>query len=162
MIVILFFSVFILDQITKGIIRHTMVLGESIPVLGDVFRWTYVENPGMAFGIRIQHGYILTILSVLASLGVLAYLLIHRDEGRLLRGSLACILGGAAGNLIDRVLHQQVVDFIDIGFGQVRWPVFNIADSAVVIGMLILCFHVFLKKEPSEDGNPAKAHDDVQ
>jgi len=162
LIVFIFASAFILDQITKGIVRHTMVLGESIPILGDVVRFTYVENPGMAFGIRIQHGYIFTILSILASLGVLIYLLIHKDEGMLLKGSLACILGGAAGNLIDRVLHQQVVDFLDIGFGRVRWPVFNIADSAVVIGMLILCFHVFIKKEPSQESKPLKSSDNAQ
>lgn len=149
----------ILDQITKQVIRHTMLLGDSFDVLGTFLKITYVENPGIAFGIRVGNGTVFTVLSILASLGVLAYLYTHWNEGMKMKCSLALILGGAFGNLIDRILYRRVVDFIDVGIGDVRWPVFNIADSAVVIGMIILFYTVFILKETGEDASSEGTQD---
>ncbi|MFC1569769.1 signal peptidase II [bacterium] len=154
MIVFILFSVVLLaDQITKHLVRETMVLGQSIPVLGDVVRLTYVENPGIAFGIRVSHGWIFTILSILASIGITIYLITQWKESGWIKSSLALILGGAIGNLIDRIAFAKVVDFVDVGFGNVRWPVFNVADSAVVVGMFILFITLYQqeKKHTAEE-----------
>ena len=145
-----------------GISLQGMPLGTSFPVLGDFLRITFIENPGMAFGIEIVDGKIfLTLFSIIASLGILYYLYLMRKEKFLFRLSLALILGGAIGNLIDRtfygviygestLFHGKVVDFIDVdffnidllGFHLTRFWVFNIADASVSIGvMMMLIFH---------------------
>ena len=140
--VILIILTVILDQATKIYIKESMVLGQSISVIGDFFRITFVENPGIAFGIRVGNSLVFTILSIAASIGICIYLITHWKEGRRLQIGLSLILGGAFGNLIDRILYHKVVDFLDVGLKNVRWPVFNIADAAVVIGMFFLFFTV--------------------
>lgn len=129
-----------IDQISKIVIKQSMYLGQSITVAGDFLRLTYVENPGIAFGIQVGHPFIFTILSLLASIGIIIYMFYHRNGDKILKYGLAIILGGALGNLIDRILVQRVVDFVDIGIGNTRWPVFNVADSAVVVGMFVLLY----------------------
>ncbi len=145
-----------------GISFRGMPLGNSIPVFGDFLRITFIENPGMAFGIEVVDGKIfLTMFSIAASIGILFYLYLMRSEKLLFRLSLALILGGAIGNLIDRVFygviygesslfHGKVVDFIDadffnidfLGFQLSRFWVFNIADASVSIGVvMMLLFH---------------------
>lgn len=142
-----------------GVSIDGMRYGESRPILGDFFRLTYIENPGMAFGIDIGGKLFFSIFSVLASAAILLYLYRAREEPLGLRISLAMILGGAVGNLIDRVLYGvifgdaslfygKVVDFLDVDFFNInilgyhlsRWPVFNIADAAVTIGVVLLLF----------------------
>ncbi len=137
-----------LDQLTKLSVKDRFFLGESIEVLGDLLRLTYIENPGMAFGIRIGGKYFFTIFATLATAVILFYLYRIRHERFLSRFSLALIFGGAIGNLIDRYAYGQVIDFIDVGLGQTRWPVFNVADSAVTVGMLMLVFFVLFEREP--------------
>lgn len=172
---VLFVTAFVVlaDQISKfmvkgidipsiGISFKGMQLGNSIPVIGDFLRITFIENPGMAFGIEVVDGKLfLTLFSIIASLGILLYLYIMRTEKLLFRLSLALILGGAIGNLIDRTFYGiiygesalfrgKVVDFIDVdffnidlwGFYLTRFWVFNIADASVSIGVLMmLIFH---------------------
>ncbi len=172
---VLFLTAFIViaDQLSKfmikglevpslGISLKGMQLGTSIPVIGDFLRVTFIENPGMAFGIEVVDGKLfLTLFSIIASIGILAYLYVMRTEKLLFRISLALILGGAIGNLIDRtfygviygesaLFHGKVVDFIDVdffnidlwGFALQRFWVFNIADASVSIGVLMmLLFH---------------------
>jgi signal peptidase II len=133
--------------------------GASFPVLGDFLRLTYIENPGMAFGIDIGGKLFFSLFSIAASAGILFYLYRAKDEPLLFRLSLAMILGGAVGNLIDRVFYGvlfgggglfygRVVDFIDVDFFNVtflgyslhRWPVFNIADASVTCGVFLMLF----------------------
>jgi signal peptidase II len=164
--------IIIADQITKvwikgidipllGLSIQGMALGSSFPVLGDFLRITFIENPGMAFGIEIGGKFFLTLFSIIASAGILVYLYLMRKENLTFRLSLAFILGGAVGNLIDRIFfgviygegalfHGKVVDFIDVdffnidlwGFHLSRFWVFNIADASVTIGVLVmLIFH---------------------
>jgi signal peptidase II len=158
------------DQISKLIVKGVSIpwlgisvegmrYGESRTILGDFFRLTYIENPGMAFGIDIGGKLFFSIFSILASLAILIYLYMARGESLALRISLSMILGGAVGNLIDRVFYGvlfgdaplfygKVVDFLDVDFFNVdilgyhlsRWPVFNIADAAVTIGVVLLLF----------------------
>ncbi|MBN2416299.1 signal peptidase II [bacterium] len=151
LVFILFFCSLAADQITKYAVRETMVLGQSIPVLGDFFRLTYVENPGIAFGIQIGNGAVFTVLSLLASIGIIVYLATHWHESNGMKNGLALILGGAFGNLIDRILHGRVVDFLEVGIRQYRWPVFNVADSAVVIGMIVLFITVFKAEKEAKE-----------
>ncbi len=183
--------IIVADQMTKfwvkgieipllGISIQGMSLGSSFPVLGDFLRITFIENPGMAFGIEIGGKIFLTLFSIVASIGILFYLYLMRKENLTFRLSLSFILGGAVGNLIDRVFygvlygegalfHGKVVDFIDIdffnidlwGFHLSRFWVFNIADASVTIGVLImLLFHrSFLLEEkeiPSVDTAPGE------
>ncbi len=149
---LVFCIVFVSDQVTKRAVRNSMHIGESRPVFesvtGDLVRLTYVENPGIAFGIRVRNGSLFTLFSILASIGIVVYLVLHRHEGIGVKAGMTLILGGACGNLLDRILYQQVVDFVDIGLNnRFRWPVFNIADSAVVVGMVILFYTVMVAEK---------------
>ncbi|HZK76921.1 MAG TPA: signal peptidase II [Candidatus Kapabacteria bacterium] len=154
------FFVVIFDQATKMMVKGSpwhwlplqgMPYGHSQPLIDDIFRITYIENPGIAFGINIP-GFkvVFAVFSIVASVAILLYL--KRNLYRLRIGeriALALILGGAVGNLIDRVFygvmyHEQplfygrVVDFIDFGIHRNMFPVFNVADSCVTIGVTLL------------------------
>lgn len=143
------------DQATKILTKSYMNIHESIEILGSYVRLTFIKNPGMAFGIRfesilgIQNGKIIfTIFSIIASVVIFIYLLKTKGYKKFVKTALAFILGGAIGNLIDRMLFGSVVDFVDVGIGELRWPVFNVADSAVTIGMIILIAVILFEKKP--------------
>jgi signal peptidase II len=156
------------DQLTKlrvkgislpslGIDWTGLPYGRSHDVLGEFFRLTYIENPGMAFGLDFGWKPFFSMLSIAAGIAILIYLYAHRNERFPFRLSLALILGGAIGNLIDRMFYGviwgdgrlfqgRVVDFLDLDFFDInlfglhlnRWPVFNIADAAVTVGVILL------------------------
>jgi signal peptidase II len=133
--------VVLLDQVTKWAASARLQLGEPVALLGDFVRLTLVHNTGAAFGLFPGSRGPFIIISVLA-IGVVLYLFLRETHRNALnRVLLGCILGGAIGNLIDRVRHGWVVDFIDLGFGQTRWPVFNVADSAVTLGVVLLAWN---------------------
>ncbi len=162
------FCIVIVDQISKlwvkgislpslGIYWEGMRYGVSRPILGDFFRLTYIENPGMAFGIDVGGKLFFSLFSILLSAGIVYYLYRARNENFGFRISLALILGGAIGNLIDRtfygflfheapLFYGRVVDFFDVDFFDIhifgyslsRWPVFNVADAAVTVGIILL------------------------
>ena len=144
--------------------------GQKIPVIGNFFRITFIENPGMAFGFDpgVNYKLWISIFSLAASIGLVVYLYIISNQKLSLRLAIAFILGGAVGNLIDRMFYGifygyaplfygRVVDFMDIDFFNLnifgrhfeRWPIFNIADSAVTIGVIILLF--FYKKQKPQN-----------
>jgi len=165
-------AVLFLDQITKYVIKATMNLHYSIPVLGDFFRLTYIENTGMAFGISFGHSSFFTVFAIIASVVILVYLFKMKGEDYVARLSMALIFGGALGNLTDRVLRGRVVDFLDFeffdinipafkvlffhfpGYQMTRWPVFNVADMAVSIGMVLLLIVIAFEKEPHHEAPP--------
>ena len=149
----------LIDQISKIIIKESMYLGQSIAVAGNFIRLTYVENPGIAFGIQVGNPFIFTILSLLASIGIIVYMIYHRNGDKILKYGLAIILGGALGNLIDRIFVQRVVDFVDIGIGNTRWPVFNVADSAVVVGMFVLLYAMIKIEKRTKEVNSQRIQD---
>ncbi|MBI4550246.1 MAG: signal peptidase II [Candidatus Omnitrophica bacterium] len=126
-------SVFIVvfDQLTKFLALKYLSPYESIPLLGPWVRLTLVKNPGIAFGLFGERSGVLIfiVLSCLAGLIVLSYQMRQADLAR--RMALAFILGGAVGNLIDRVLFGHVIDFLDFRV----WPVFNLADSFITVGV---------------------------
>ena len=131
-----------LDQLTKAFASARLVPGEPVTVLGNFLRLTLVHNTGAAFGLFPGSRLPFILVSVLA-IAVVLYLF-ARDAYRSLanRVLLGCILGGALGNLVDRIRWGRVVDFIDVGLGQVRWPVFNLADSAVTLGVILLAWNL--------------------
>lgn len=114
---------------------------------------TYIENPGMAFGIRLAGPWFFTLFSTIASIVILIFLYRIRNERFLSRMSLALVLGGAIGNLIDRFMYGRVVDFLDFGWGAYRFWVFNVADICVSIGMTLLIFLVLFEKDASQQDN---------
>jgi signal peptidase II len=156
-----------------------IAIGSSYPIFGDYLRLTFIENPGMAFGIDVGGKLFLTIFSIVASVGIFFYLYKIRGESLVIRLALALILGGAIGNLIDRVFYGvlfgesslfygKVVDFIDVDFFNLdflgmhlsRFPVFNLADSAVSIGVvMLLVFH--RRFTESEETNATLASTDL-
>ncbi|NIR51805.1 signal peptidase II [candidate division KSB1 bacterium] len=143
--------VVVLDQISKFSVRYFFEYGREHQILGDWLRLTYIENPGMAFGIQFGGQKFFTIFAMIATVVIFIYIVRARTERLPLRLALALILGGAIGNLVDRFLYGKVVDFIDVGIGDTRWPIFNFADSAVTLGMIILISLVLFDKSRSKE-----------
>ncbi len=143
------FIVVILDQLTKIWVKNNFSLFESRNIIGDFLRFSYVENPGIAFGIRLGNLKVLVTVISIAIATYLAFLLYNSKHLEYLeKFSLSLILGGAVGNLIDRILiyvpnstYNGVIDFIDVGVSGHRWYIFNIADSAVTMGIIIYLFY---------------------
>ena len=151
----------LLDQFSKWLVMETMALGTSIPVLGSVFKLTYIHNPGAVFGLRLGGHYVHLGLAGVALVLVLVLLLrLPRGEWLACIG-LALVLGGAVGNVIDRLRFGVVIDFLDFGVGGFRWWVFNLADSWVTVGagLLLLSYGVFQKTgaETHGDDDPSPA-----
>ena len=142
----LIFTTFVVDQLTKGWVRDHLLLGSSIPTEG-LFRITHASNTGSAFGLFPNQTFLLILGSIV---GIVILLIFYRKQpipGVWLRTSLGLELGGAAGNLVDRITLGKVTDFIDIG----AWPVFNLADSSIVVGIGILAW--FIMRSPRGGGD---------
>lgn len=135
-----------LDQITKLKISSTMSRGESRRVFDDFVRLTYVHNDGAAFGLNLGGRWAFVAVTVAVALYIIVSY--SRQETSLrARLALSCILGGALGNLIDRIRLGEVIDFLQVGVGGVYWPIFNVADIGVSVGVGLLALHLF-RKEP--------------
>lgn len=149
-----------IDQASKVIVRGSMTLYQSDPVWGDFFRLTYIHNSGAAFGLNMGSPLLHTLVSI-GALGVLAYLYrgLQKDE-RLLQVALALVLGGAVGNIIDRLHLGEVVDFFDFGFGDLRWPIFNFADSFVTVGVILLALGYSRRDEGAAEPSAPSAPDE--
>jgi signal peptidase II len=167
LIIAIVVSVVTIDQVTKFFVKKLMNLRDSIDILSDFFQFTYIENPGMAFGLQLENKILFTALSIGAAIVVFIYLYRMRNEKMMLVAALSFIMGGAIGNLIDRLIYGRVVDFLDFeffdiaipqfnflfidfpGFVLTRWPIFNIADSSVTLGMIIIAWMIFFVKDTS-------------
>ncbi len=138
----LFFSaslVVILDQLSKLVIRLNMSPGQSIPEEG-VLRLTYVTNTGGAFGLFANQTFLIALTAAIGAIVILLYYRYPPFHSTLVKTGLGLMLGGAVGNLIDRIRLGCVIDFLNLG----GWPVFNLADSAIVIGASITtCLFLF-------------------
>ena len=126
-----------------------MSLYESIPIIQDFFHFTYITNDGMAFGIDFPFGYfIFSAVSVLLTVFLFFYLWSVKNHSIVIRLGLAMIIAGAIGNSIDRLLLGEVIDFLDFMIGDFSWYIFNLADSYVTVGMvLILIDSIILEKK---------------
>jgi signal peptidase II len=143
---------FLLDQASKDLVIHTLKLGQSVPLAGNWLELTYVQNPGAAFGFLASARSFwrvpfFILVTVAATLLVYAYQRFLPPEKKLDRLALGLIWGGAMGNFMDRLLVGRVIDFIDVGYGQYRWPVFNLADSCITLGLGLLILGHFFKKK---------------
>lgn len=152
--------VVLLDRWTKFLVSEHLSLGESVPVLRNFMNLTHTQNPGIAFGIfnlhpvRYQHWMLIAVSA--AAIGVVAALSWRYPAKRAgMQTAFALILGGAIGNLWDRIAQGKVTDFVDVFIGEHHWPVFNVADSAISIGVFVLAV-LLLFFEESE--SPAKSH----
>jgi len=136
----------LLDWATKLIIHHALQLGDVIAVL-PFFNIVYVRNYGISFSMFSHAGpLVLTLMACIISIGV-CYCLI-KTHSRLSKVCYALILGGAVGNIIDRVYLGSVIDFLDFYIGHWHWPAFNVADSAICIGVALLIYQsVFMKEK---------------
>lgn len=151
--------VIFLDQLTKLHIMQTMRLHESIPIVPNLFSLTYIRNPGAAFGLLAGSSnafrmvfFGLTSIFALALLGTILFRMPERDWiGRL---SVAGILGGAIGNLIDRLRYGEVIDFLDVYIDPYHWPAFNVADSAITVGVIFLIVHFAFEKKETPPATP--------
>lgn len=139
-----------LDQLTKYVVQQTLVLYHPVPVIGDTFRFTYIYNPGAAFGLHLgtYSRWIFLVLTVVAVVVLFAWYRNTPPTDRMRLLAIASVTGGAIGNLIDRVRsHRGVVDFLDVGLGALRWPVFNIADIAVTTGAVLLAISLWREEQ---------------
>lgn len=145
-----------LDRLTKWLVDRFLPPGHDVHIVGEWVMLTHIKNTGAAFGLFPGSVLLLIAISIIASI-VVIYMAWHSRArtGRLL--TLGLILGGAVGNLIDRVYRGRVTDFINVGLPDgARWPVFNVADSAVTIGVALLAFAVYFRGRGADE-EPAAA-----
>ena len=138
--------VFVIDQLVKHLVVSTMHLGQSFPVIKGIFHITYVLNPGAAFGmLEHQRWFFIAVALAAVLLGVFFYRKLQQ-ESILMRSGAGLLLGGAVGNLADRIQSGLVVDFLDFRV----WPVFNIADIAICAGAGILIYDIWQRRNEDE------------
>ncbi len=140
------FLVLALDQATKFIVHDAMSLqGPPVPLIGDLLRLVYIHNAGAAFGLFSGSRWFFVGISLLSSLVLLSLALSGRYRDRGLLAALGMILGGAVGNLIDRLWMGVVIDFIQMGVAGRYWPVYNVADIGVTLGVALLALRLLLE-----------------
>ncbi len=124
-------AVIIIDQISKYVVVKNFFLGESVPVIPDIFHWTYILNQGAAFGMLEGSRWLFILIALAVSAGIWYFRGEIGKEPVMVRFGAALFTGGAVGNLIDRILRGAVIDFFDFRI----WPIFNVADIAICIGV---------------------------
>ena len=137
------FSVVIVDRVTKLFFSELLSYGESLPVIRNVLHMTLVHNTGIAFGFFKDQGIVFIVIPIIAIFLLVFNIYYYRQNNEALSRiyivAFSLILGGAIGNLIDRIVYGYVIDFIDFRI----WPVFNVADSAITIGAIMIAFKCF-------------------
>ena len=152
-------SVIILDQITKALILRGFSLHEHAPVISGFFNLVHVRNRGMAFGLMNRANsvfvfYALTAATILAVVLLLLWFYKLKEKDNRLIIGFSLIIGGALGNLIDRVRLGEVVDFLDFYINGYHWPAFNVADASITLGTFWVALNlIFQSRPPSNSGN---------
>ena len=154
--------ILVLDQATKLYVDANFRLHETVPVIRGFFHLTYVRNKGAAFGILADNAvripFFITV-SIVAMLGIIWYLRQIRADQKLALFSLSLIFSGAFGNLIDRIRLGEVIDFLDVFWQRHHWPAFNVADSAITVGVTLLFIEMWREdrnKTAEDSANKAK------
>ena len=133
----------LLDQFVKYLVRTNMELGQSIPIISGIFHLTYIENPGAALGILANRRLLFLLLTIII-VGIMFYLYFQlRQKKSLTAFSLGLVISGALGNFIDRFFRGTVTDLFDLRI----WPIFNIADICICVGLALLCYLLLFKGE---------------
>lgn len=142
--------IIILDQITKYVASSMLMMHEPVAIV-PFLNFTLMHNPGAAFSfLADQSGWqrwFFTVLALAVSIVLAVWLRRLQAHEKWLALALSLVLGGAVGNLIDRAIHGYVIDFIDVYYGSAHWPAFNVADSAITVGAVMLVIDMFRKKE---------------
>lgn len=155
------------DQVSKILIRQYLLPGDSVEVLGDFLRFTFVYNQGGAFGIKLGNIIFYSVISFAAAVVIIVYMIKTKNVHKIVMAILALVVGGAIGNFIDRIAYGQVIDFIDVnipdiripafsffgGFELFRWYIFNIADMALTVGLLGFILYLLIKGDRLESGS---------
>ncbi|MDP3764915.1 MAG: signal peptidase II [Nanoarchaeota archaeon] len=131
----------VLDQLTKFLIKQNFQLNHSIPIMNDILHLTYITNTGSAFGLFKGFNLIFILFSIIVVVAIFCYLTKIKENEKMLQFTIGLLLGGAIGNLIDRLFYGAVIDFVDFRI----WPVFNVADSAVTISIIFLIILLWKK-----------------
>jgi len=140
--------VLVLDQASKAMIVGRLAAGETwdpLPGTGQFLLFTHITNTGAVFGLFRNQTVLFSLIAVAVSVAIVAYYRYLPNDGFWLRASLGLQLGGALGNLLDRLHYGYVVDFINVGIGNLRWYVFNVADSSLVVGVVILALYLLTR-----------------
>ena len=145
-----------LDQVSKALVDDFMTLHESRTIVEGLVRLTYVQNRGAAFGILSEAGLpyqslMFSVVSLLALLAIALYAWRMPVQSRVPQTALALVMGGAVGNLLDRARLGYVIDYVDVYWGPHHWPAFNVADSAICIGVGLLFLDMLQKEEEAEE-----------
>jgi signal peptidase II len=143
-----------LDQLTKVVVAARMHLHQTIALVDGFAALTYVRNTGAAFGLLAGRAAALRmpfflLVSAVAVVLLVWFLRSVPGERRLIVAACGAVAGGAIGNMIDRVLFGEVIDFVDLSIGAYHWPAFNVADSAITLGVLVLCFDALRQPSPA-------------
>jgi signal peptidase II len=150
---------FLVDQGTKYLIASRMELSEQIPVIGNFFLLTSHRNSGAAFGILQNQRWFFIVITTIVVVAIIWYLQkVMKTSNKLLPLALSLVLGGAIGNFIDRLIAGEVVDFLQFNFGSYTFPIFNVADSCIVVGVGLIILDSFLDmsrkpSNPNMEGN---------
>ncbi len=144
--ILLFLLILIGDQATKYIVVTEMVPGESLPIIGEFFHLTYVLNPGAAFGLFAHQRWFFVIIALVLIGAVIYFYPRLKREGAMLHYGTVAMAAGAIGNLIDRIRTGLVIDFFDFRI----WPVFNVADIAIVLGVIAMIYAILFQSDGAE------------
>ncbi len=155
-------GILVADQWTKHLVEVHLPRGASEPVISGFLNLVHVRNTGVAFGLFASDGgstsWVLTALGLVALAAVSIYFLWTPVRDRLLLTALALVAGGAVGNLLDRVMAGSVTDFVDVYVGSYHWPAFNVADSAITVGIVLMILDTF-RHRPGEADETGAAGD---
>ena len=148
-------AVFAIDRVTKAWVSENIPLGTARPVIGDYVRIVHAQNTGAAFGLLPERTTLLSVLSVVAVLAIVYYYRQIASNSSLVSATLGMQLGGAFGNLLDRIMQGYVVDFVDVGIGDVRFWAFNVADSSIVVGIILVTMALWYEEHRAATPKPA-------
>ncbi|THF73837.1 signal peptidase II [Cohnella fermenti] len=157
--------VFAIDYGSKKLIEHTLALYEQISVIGNFFLITSIRNRGAAFGILQEKRFFFILITLVVVVAILWYLhRTYKSGSRLMLFALATVLGGAVGNFLDRALFGEVVDFLQFNFGSYTFPIFNMADVSICVGvgMIILDSLLTGRQEKKNEHEQAEQPQDEQ
>ncbi len=147
--------VFVVDRVTKAWVSDNIPLGTARPVVGDYVRIVHAQNTGAAFGLLPERTTLLSVLSVIAVLAIVYYYRQIASNSALVSATLGMQLGGAFGNLLDRIAQGYVVDFVDVGVGDIRFWAFNVADSSIVVGIILVTLALWYEEHRAATPKPA-------